>query len=174
MGSTKSVLVVDDDETVLAGCVRSLSREWRVYAAADATTARRIIRAECPDVAIVDLRLGSESGLELLRELKRERPTIKVAVISGYLTIEAAVCAARLGADAVLSKPVRPAEIMRQLQEGPAEPNLDQVLTLARVEYEHIARVMADCNNNISEAARRLGIHRHSLQRKLRRPAPKA
>jgi two-component system response regulator RegA len=96
-----------------------------------------------------------------------------VAVISGYMTIDAAVASSRFGADAVLSKPVRPSEIIRQLMEGPPEPNLEETISLARVEYEHIARVLADCNGNISEAARRLGIHRHSLQRKLKKPAPK-
>jgi len=174
MGTPKTVLVVDDDALVLRALRRSLAHQWNVLTAADTATARRIARLESPDVAIVDVRLGAESGLELVRELKRDRPTIKVAVISGYLTIDIAVAATRLGADAILAKPVRPSELMRQLDEGPPEPDLEQRVSLARVEYEHIARVMADCNNNISEAARRLGIHRHSLQRKLKKPAPGA
>lgn len=170
----KTLLVVDDDPIIVAAYVRYFSREWTVYSATDAASARRLVEADCPDVVIVDLRLGGNTGLELLRELKRDRPEVRVAVVSGYLTISAAVAAARLGADVVLAKPVHPAEIVRELERGPAEPDLGESITLARVEYEHIARVMDDCDSNISEAARRLGIHRHSLQRKLRKPAPKA
>jgi two-component system response regulator RegA len=168
------MLVVDDDEMVLAGCVRRFGREWYVMTASDADTARELARSASPSVAIVDLRLGSESGLEIIRQLKREHPHIKVAMISGYVTIDAAVAATLSGADAVLAKPVRPAEILRRLEQGPREPDLDETISLARVEYEHIARVLADCNGNISEASRRLGIHRHSLQRKLKKAAPKS
>jgi len=169
----QTVLAVDDDEAVLAALSRSLSRHRKVFIASDAPSAAEVARQERPDLAIVDVRLGSSSGIDLVRTLKADAPHIVVALVSGYLSIELAVMAVRAGADFVISKPVTGREILRRVEGGGATPNLHETPTLAAAESSHIARVIADCHGNISEAARRLGICRSSLQRRLRKPSPK-
>jgi len=170
----RSVLAVDDDEQILGGYRRGFGRERVVHTTADPMMARQIARRERCDLAIVDLRLKGESGIALTRDLKQEVPTMQVALCSGYLSVEVAVAAVRAGADVVLFKPITPREILRRCEEGPeAEPNGDDTPTLARAEWEHITRVLADCNYNVSLAARRLGIYRSSLQRRLRKFAPR-
>jgi two-component system response regulator RegA len=173
-GVIRSVVAVDDDEHILAGYRRGFGRERAVFATDDPAAARAFVRDEGCDLAVVDLRLRGESGIALTRELKRERPELLVALCSGYLSVEIAVAAVHAGADAVLFKPITAREILRRVEEGPSlEPNLDDTPTLARAEWEHITRVLADCNGNVSLAARRLGIYRSSLQRRLRKFAPR-
>jgi two-component system response regulator RegA len=169
--SVRSVLVVDDDEGVLSACTRSLKRERKVFTANNAVTARHIARQHKPDVVIVDLRLGAGNGLDLIRDLKIDRPDVRIALVSGYLSITIAMQAVKAGAETVLVKPVSPREIMRHIEEG-TTPEGDVLVTptLERVEWEHISRVVADTNGNISEAARRLGVYRQTLQRRLRKP----
>ena len=106
----------------------------------------------------------------MVRELKAEMPGSRFALVSGYLTTDVTVAAVRAGADVVLTKPVTGTEIVRRLEDANTVPaDEPSTPTLAQAESEHIARVMEDCNGNISEAARRLGIYRSSLQRRLRR-----
>lgn len=169
--SINRVLVVDDDEKVLSACRRVRSR--RVFTADNPTTALELARTEQPELAVVDLRLGTESGIDVTRELKEVCPDLIVALCSGYLSVTTAVAAVKAGADVVVFKPVTFEEIMKRV-EGKAEPPapLDETPTLARAEWEHISRVLADCNGNVSLAARRLGIYRSSLQRRLRKYAP--
>jgi two-component system response regulator RegA len=130
-----------------------------------------IARREQPDAAIVDLRLGDESGLELLRALKAEFPRMTLALMSGYLSTDATVLAVKAGADVVLPKPITGRDILKRLE----QPHLAETSemgdtpTLAQAESEHIARVLTDTRGNVSEAARRLGIFRSSLQRRLRK-----
>jgi two-component system response regulator RegA len=170
----ESVLAIDDDEQILAGYRRGFGKDRMVHATADPVAARQIARRERCDLAIVDLRLKGESGITLTRDLKLECPGMIVALCSGYLSVEVAVAAVKAGADVVLFKPITPREILRRIEEGPRlEPNLDDTPTLARAEWEHITRVLADCNGNVSLAARRLGIYRSSLQRRLRKFAPR-
>ena len=170
----RCVLVVDDDERILAACKRSGGRDRTVHTATGPTTAREIARREEPDLAIVDLRLGTESGIDLVRDLKRDAPDLIVALCSGYLSVDIAVSAVRAGADVVLFKPVTVKEVLRRLeQDVPIDPDLEETPTLARAEWEHITRVLADCNGNVSMAARRLGIYRSSLQRRLKKFAPR-
>jgi two-component system response regulator RegA len=171
----RSVLAVDDDEHILGGYKRGFGRERAVFITADPLAARQIARDEPCDLAIVDLRLRGESGITLTRDLKCDAPGMLVALCSGYLSVEVAVAAVHAGADAVLFKPITAREILRRFEEGtPLEPNLEDTPTLARAEWEHITRVLADCNGNVSLAARRLGIYRSSLQRRLRKFAPRA
>ena len=167
----RSVLIVDDDQTVLSSCARSLRRDRRVvFVASDANTAREQAEVSRLDAAIIDLRLGMTSGLDLIRDLKRAHPNLRIALVSGYLSIATTIMAVRAGADTVLAKPISPREIIRHLENPTArEPDLDETPTLETVEWEHISRVMADTNGNLSEAARRLGIYRQSLQRRLRK-----
>lgn len=167
--NVRSVLLVDDDERLLLAMSRSLSQRRSVFTASDPSTAATLCRREQPDLAVVDLRLGASSGLEAVRALKAESPRTVVVLISGYLTTDLTVEAVKAGADMVMSKPVTGTEIVHRLERNPANDRDDETPTLARAEAEHIARVMSDCDGNISEAARRLGIYRSTLQRKLRK-----
>jgi two-component system response regulator RegA len=167
----RSLLVVDDDESVLAACTRSLRRERKVYTADNALAARHIARSQRPDVVIVDLRLGTGNGLDLIYDLKADRPEVRIALVSGYLSITIAMQAVKAGAETVLVKPISPKEIVRHIEEGTTpEGDINATPTLERVEWEHISRVVADTNGNISEAARRRGVYRLTLQRRLRKP----
>jgi two-component system response regulator RegA len=164
-------MVVDDDERTLAAIARSLGQDRTVFTTTTMRGATMIAKRERPDVAIVDLRLGAdESGLDLVRTLKTQYPGMMVALMSGYLSVDATVEAVRAGADVVLPKPLTGRDILKRLDRGPPEDvGVGATPTLAEAESEHIARVMADTGGNVSEAARRLGIYRSSLQRRLRR-----
>jgi len=166
----RTVLVVDDDEPTLAAWKR-VEHGRKILTASDAITARQLASTERPDLAIVDLKLGNTSGIDLIRALKQDLPDLIVVVCSGYLSVPKAVAALRAGADGVVVKPITPREIFQRLERGDEEPELDDTPTLAHAEHEHIRRVLADCNGNISMAARRLGIYRSSLQRALQRLA---
>ena len=170
--SVRTVLAVDDDATVLAAVTRAMGRQRTVMTASDPDAAIDKARTRPPDLAIVDLRIGAASGIELTRRLKSELPDTVVVLVSGYLSIDLTVAAVRAGADHVMAKPITANDILRRVEEGNADPDLDATPTLADAENEHIARVLGDCDGNISEAARRLGIHRSSLQRRLRKMYP--
>ncbi len=136
-----------------------------------------IAREDAPERAIIDLRMPGKSGLELLRDLKALEPATEIVMLTGYGAIATAVDAIRLGAKHYLPKPATADEILAAFEQGDGDPlagtehPLDAP-SLARTEWEHINRVLADCGGNISEAARRLGIHRRSLQRKLQKYPP--
>jgi two-component system response regulator RegA len=169
----RSVLVVDDDETLLASWRRIISRERTVHTASDAATARQIVQRHTFDLAIIDLRLGTGSGIELIRHLKREQPDTTIVLCSGYLSVAAAVAGMQAGADGVVFKPITFREILHSLDKNSDDTvDLHDTPTLARAEWEHIMRVLADCNGNVSMAARKLGIYRSSLQRRLKKFAP--
>jgi two-component system response regulator RegA len=165
----RTVLAVDDDEGVLSALQRTIGRHHTVFTASDASSATRVARRERPDLAIVDVRLGASSGIDLVRALKADAPHMLVALVSGYLSIDLTVIAVRAGADFVISKPVTGREILRRVEGGGEAPRLEETPTLAAATREHIARVISDCHGNVSEAARRLGICRSSLQRRLRK-----
>lgn len=167
----RSVLVIDDDPRVLSALARSFGVQRKVFTATSSEQAKEIARREKPDLAVVDMRLGSISGIDVVRSLKAEIPDTTFAIISGYLTVDTTVAAVHAGADIVATKPIRGSEILRRAEAGEHEqlPEDEYTPTLAEAEAEHIARVINDCKGNISEAARRLGIYRSSLQRKLRK-----
>jgi two-component system response regulator RegA len=174
-----SVLVVDDDEVFRHRLARALSeRGLEVSTAGDFVSAVAAARADPPELAIVDLRMPGRSGLELVQELRKLDPATRILVLTGYGSIATAVEAIKLGAVHYLSKPADADEILAAL--GGVEATLPgqaaavSTPTLARAEWEHINRVLADCVGNISEAARRLGLHRRSLQRKLAKYPPGA
>jgi len=173
----RSVLVADDDDIFRGRLGRALeARGWEVYVAANAAQALAIARAHPPDVAIVDLRLADDNGLDVVRALRPLDPTMSIIMLTGWGSIATALEAVRGGADHYLSKPVDADQIMAALKHLPAPDvhvNLPtSVPSLARVEWEHIQRVIADCGGNISQAARMLGIHRRSLQRKISKYPP--
>ena len=175
-GDSTTLLLVDDDDVFRNRLARALrERGFEVAVAADMDAALAAARQDPPELAIVDLRLPGGSGLQLLRELKALDPATEVVVLTGYGSIATAVEAVKLGARNYLPKPADADEILQALGRTESTPGGPADLTapsLARVEWEHMQRVLADCAGNVSEAARRLGVHRRSLQRKLSRRPP--
>lgn len=172
-----SVLLVDDDEVFRLRLARALTdRGYQVRTAPDADQAAALARVESPELAVVDLRMPGRSGLELVRDLVAIDATTRVLVLTGYGSIATAVDAMRLGACHYLAKPVDADELLAAFEQ--ASRPIGEVAealaapSLARAEWEHIQRVLSDCGGNISEAARRLGMHRRSLQRKLQKYPP--
>lgn len=131
-------------------------------------------QADTPELALVDLRLPGASGLDVVRTLKTMDVTTTVVVLTGYGSIATAVESVKLGATAYLTKPVDADQILVAFESHDRErAPVPPAQPLARVEWEHIQRVVADCGGNLSHAARVLGIHRRSLQRKLsKNPGP--
>lgn len=172
-----SALVADDDDLFRGRLGRALeSRGWEVFLAANNAQALDAAEEHAPDLAIVDLRLGSENGLDIVRKLRALDPTMFILMLTGWGSIATALEAVRGGANHYLSKPVDADQIIAVFNASPtngidANPP-SNVPSLARVEWEHIQRVIADCGGNISQAARSLGIHRRSLQRKLSKYPP--
>lgn len=175
-------LVVDDDEVFRSRLCRALSdRGWEAHAAADGNAALRAAEEHGPEMAIVDLRLPGMSGLDIVRELSARDRSTCIIMLTGYGSIATAISATRLGAAQYLSKPADADQILDAYRKAqapeathPAEGGAAAVPSLARVEWEHIQRVLADCDGNISQAAKLLGLHRRSLQRKLLKYPPKA
>jgi len=121
-----------------------------------------------PDLAIVDQYLAQERGLDVIRELKRLDPNIYTVLVSASMSIPQAVTAMREGADDCEIKPVAPRHLLHRIEQGGSPESLGEMLSLEDVEWEHISRALSDCAGNVSHAAKVLGIHRQSLQRKLR------
>jgi two-component system response regulator RegA len=173
----RTILVVDDDDVFRSRLVRAFSdRGLDARGAATASAAIAAAAADSPELAVVDLRMPDRSGLDVVRELKARDPTTNVVVLTGYGSIATALEAVRLGATHYLTKPADADEILRAFDRGnpgAEAPQLpERAPSLARAEWEHIQRVLTDCNGNVSQAARVLGLHRRSLQRKLsKRPA---
>ena len=175
-----SSIMLVDDSTILRDRLAEAFEErgFRVLVASHCDEAAEIFKIAPTDLAVVDLRMPGRPGLTLIQDLKRISPEVRVLILSGFGSIATAIDAIKLGAVNFLPKPADVDDILNAFKRGGTEveaPETDEeipVPTLAQAEWEHIHRVLADCNNNISEAARRLGIHRRSLQRKLRKRAP--
>ena len=173
--SRPTLLLVDDDGVYRERLAKAITaRGYEVRTAADAEAAVALAEAESPELAVLDLRMPGESGLDLLRRLKAIDPTTKILMLTGYGSIATALEAVRLGAVHYLTKPVDVDEILAAFDRdgAPAETLDTETPSLARVEWEHLQRVLNDCEGNLSEAARRLGMHRRSLQRKANRKRP--
>jgi two-component system, response regulator RegA len=173
-----SILLVDDDEVFRKRLARAMSeRGYDVRSAANYDEAIESARADSPQFAVVDLKMPGRSGLEVVRDLKQIDPTTRIIVLTGYGSIATAVDAVKLGATQYLPKPADADEILSALHDdevGDAAPAQEfPAPSLARAEWEHIQRVLSDAGGNVSEAARRLGMHRRSLQLKLRKNPPK-
>jgi two-component system response regulator RegA len=174
-----SILLVDDSFVLRDRLAMAFQeRGFRVSVAGNYDEALAVFRQQPTDLAVLDLRMPGKLGLALLPELKKIRPDTKVLILSGFGSIATAIDAIRLGATNFLPKPADADDILNAFARGGSEIEMPEaeeeisVPTLAQAEWEHIHRVLADCAGNISEAARRLGIHRRSLQRKLRKRAP--
>ena len=184
MSSTEqrpSILIVDDDEVYRNRLARAFTdRGYDVRTGSDYDTAVAAATEDSPELAVVDLKMPGKSGLELVKALHEIDASTKIVVLTGYGSIATAIDAVRLGATYYLSKPADADDIIGAFARGEAPP-LDpptpdsadyKAPSLARAEWEHINRVLSDAGGNISEAARRLGIHRRSLQRKLQKYPP--
>jgi len=167
MTDARSLLIVDDDAPFRERLVRAMrDRGYETTGVADHPSAVDAARDESPELALVDLRLPGQSGLAVVRELKALDPLTIVVVLTGYGSIATAVESIKLGAASYLTKPADADQIVAAF-DG-TQPNDDaRAPSLARVEWEHIQRILTDCDGNVSQAARVLGIHRRSLQRKL-------
>jgi two-component system response regulator RegA len=180
----RSLLLVDDDDVFRRRLARAFSdRGWEVREAADLAGALHAAEDDTPEYVVVDLRLPDGSGLEIVRRLRALDETTVIVVLTGYGSIATALDALRLGAVHYLTKPADVDDLIASFGRPPvaagdrpvASPDpITETPSLARVEWEHINRVLADSGGNISEAARRLGLHRRSLQRKLAKyPVPR-
>jgi two-component system response regulator RegA len=170
-----TLLVVEDDQHLRERLVRAFGdRGFSAQGAASVAEALRL-SDDAPEYAVVDLRIGDESGLQVIRALLEKDPATRVVMLTGYGSIATAVEAMRLGAVHYLTKPADADQIIHALQRGSgsdAPPASGEPLSLARAEWEHINHVLVSVSGNISEAARRLGLHRRSLQRKLAKYPP--
>lgn len=169
-------LLVDDDALFLKTLQRSLSKrglDTVIASSVDEALAQMGLQALA--FALIDLRLGSQSGLELIGPLRQAHPHVRIVLMTGYASIATAVEAIKRGADDYLLKPTTIEVIVRTLRgEQGAHAQLQSTLTpLSRLEWEHIHRALSETQGNVSAAARLLGMHRRSLQRKLaKRPGP--
>lgn len=174
---TRPLLLVDDDVTFVRVLSHALtSRGFEVISASNSGDASALARRYQPRYCVLDLKLGDENGLRLIPELHLLVPDMCILLLTGYASIATAVEAIKRGAHDYLAKPVDADAVVRALLDGdgntegddedpPDAP--DAPLALRRLEWEHIQRVLTECNGNISETARRLGMHRRTLQRKL-------
>lgn len=171
-------LVVDDDDIFRNRLCRAFAaRGWEAIGAADGGTALELSSQSSPDLAVVDLRLPGMSGLDIVQGLRNLDETTCIIMLTGYGSIATALSATKLGADHYLSKPADADQILtayRKISDSqpPAGSISHAVPSLARVEWEHIQRVLTDCGGNVSQAAKLLGLHRRSLQRKLSKYPP--
>jgi two-component system response regulator RegA len=171
-------LLVDDDSLYLQTLQRSLQkRGLTTFTATNVAEALEIANSRPLDFALLDLRLSSESGLALIEPLRRGHPKLRIVLMTGYASVATAVEAIKRGADNYLLKPTTVETILRTLaatatDTPPPEPQ-PTMTPLSRLEWEHIHQALAETNGNVSAAARLLGMHRRSLQRKLaKRPGP--
>lgn len=174
------LLLVDDDDVLRERMARALRRRGlRVDTAPGVVAATALAKAAPPDLALVDLRMPDGHGLDLLRTLLALRADTRVVLLTGYGSIATAVDAVRAGAWHYLPKPADAGEVVAAFLRDPGEPltetdDTPATPTLARAEWEHIHRVLGECEGNVSEAARRLGLHRRTLQRKLQTLPPRS
>ena len=179
MSDSGAILVVDDEVFFRERLVKAfVKRGFTVYQAVDYNGAIAMIEKHRPPMAVVDLKMPGKSGLEVVQDGLAINEEMKIVVLTGYGSIATATDAIRLGAHSYLPKPADVGDILSSLIREPAldiKINTDDIIppSLARTEWEHINRVLSDCDGNISETAKRLGIHRRTLQRKLYKYPPK-
>ena len=172
----KTLVIVDDDRSFLTRLGRALElRGFEVRMAATVAEGREMIRKVPPAFAVVDMRLEDGNGLDVIEELSHARPDARVVVLTGYGNIATAVSAVKLGAIDYLSKPADADDVCSALLangDTKAHPP-ENPMSADRVRWEHIQRVFELCDRNVSETARRLNMHRRTLQRILAKRAPK-
>jgi two-component system, response regulator RegA len=173
----RTLLIVDDDEPLCQRLARAMERRGFVVRTADSVASGVAAVAQEPPVfAVVDLRLGDGSGLDIVKALRESRPNARVVMLTGYGNIATAVAAVKAGAVDYLPKPVDADAVERALlaTESALPPPPEDPMSADRVRWEHIQRVFEQCDRNVSETARRLKMHRRTLQRILGKHAPRS
>ncbi len=169
---SEPTLVIDDDPSFNAILVRSLERRgYSVWGAGEPAAALALAREFSPTRVVLDLNLNGSSGLALIQDLLHIEPDCRIVVLTGYASIATAVDAIKLGAIQYLAKPVEIEAIIAAFEQDEAPdfdvPPSDEPLSVDRLEWEHIQRVLNENDGNISATARALKMHRRTLQRKL-------
>lgn len=176
IGEDKSLLLVDDDEPFLRRLARAMERRgFATETAMSVAEGKAMVSANPPAFAVIDLRLEDGNGLDVVESLREKRPDARIVVLTGYGAIATAVAAVKVGATDYLSKPADANDIINALlatgDELPPPP--ENPMSADRVRWEHIQRVYELCDRNVSETARRLNMHRRTLQRILAKRSPK-
>jgi two-component system response regulator RegA len=176
IGEDKSLLLVDDDEPFLKRLAKAMEkRGFEIETAGSVAAGKAIAAARPPAFAVVDLRLEDGNGLDVVEVLREKRPDVRIVVLTGYGAIATAVAAVKIGATDYLSKPADASDITKALLAGDDElpPPPENPMSADRVRWEHIQRVYELCDRNVSETARRLNMHRRTLQRILAKRSPR-
>lgn len=176
LGLDRSLLLVDDDEVFVKRLAKAMEKRGFVPETAGSVAAGRAIAlARPPAYAVIDLRLEDGNGLDVVETLRERRPDCRIVVLTGYGAIATAVAAVKIGATDYLSKPADANDVMHALlSKGAAMPEPpENPMSADRVRWEHIQRVYEMCDRNVSETARRLSMHRRTLQRILAKRSPK-
>jgi two-component system response regulator RegA len=172
----RSVLIVEDDRSFLQRLAKALEQRGFVVATAESVAeGLRQVEQAAPAFAVVDMRLGDGNGLDVISALKRRRPDARGIILTGYGNIATAVNAVKLGAVDYLAKPVDADDVMAALlahKNKKIEPP-ENPMSADRVRWEHIQRIYELCGRNVSETARRLNMHRRTLQRIMAKRAPR-
>ena len=172
----KTLLIVDDDRPFLQRLGRAMEgRGFSVNLAESVADGISSVRANPPSYAVVDMRLNDGNGLDVIEEIRERQPDCKAVILTGYGNIATAVTAVKMGAIDYLAKPADADDVYTALMRNPeekAEPP-ENPMSADRVRWEHIQRVYELCDRNVSETARRLSMHRRTLQRILAKRAPK-
>ena len=172
----KRLLLVDDDKPFLTRLGRAMeARGFQVQMCESIAEAQASVKVTPPDFAVVDMRLGDGNGLDVIAAIHKVKPDCKAIILTGYGNIATAVTAVKMGAVDYLSKPADADEVYAALTRQPderAEPP-ENPMSADRVRWEHILRVYELCDRNVSETARRLNMHRRTLQRILAKRAPR-
>jgi two-component system response regulator RegA len=176
IGDDPTLLLVDDDEAFLKRLAKAMEKRGFSVETADSIAAgKAIATARPPAYAVIDLRLGDGNGLDVVEVLRERRPDARVIVLTGYGAIATAVAAVKIGAIDYLSKPADATDVTNALLATPDElpPPPENPMSADRVRWEHIQRVYELCDRNVSETARRLSMHRRTLQRILAKRSPR-
>lgn len=171
-----TLLIVDDDKPFLQRLAKAMETRGFVVNTADTVAAGlKIAEATPPAYAVVDMRLDDGNGLDVVELIRRKRPDSRMIVLTGYGNIATTVTAVKLGAVDYLAKPADAADVVNALtrEGGDKPPPPDNPMSADRVRWEHIQRVYELCDRNVSETARRLNMHRRTLQRILAKRAPR-
>lgn len=176
LGADNSLLLVDDDEAFLKRLAKAMEkRGFSVETAETVSEGKKIALARPPAYAVVDLRLEDGNGLDVVETLRERRPESRIVVLTGYGAIATAVAAVKIGATDYLAKPADATDVTNALLATPNElpPPPENPMSADRVRWEHIQRVYELCDRNVSETARRLNMHRRTLQRILAKRSPR-
>ncbi len=172
----EDLLLVDDDGPFRRSLSQALERRgFTVLPAETLQEARMLASEHRPTFAVLDLRVGNQNGLDLLDTLRKLRPDVRIVMVTGYGNIASAVMATKAGAVDYLAKPLDADDVVNALCQTNREPPTirDKPMSASRVRWEHILRVYEQCDRNVSDTARRLNMHRRSLQRILSKRAPR-